>query len=68
MVRVQGILSERVDGIHVNHILQIFVIPCLDLLDLVRCTETIEEVDERNFTFDCCKMSNRCQVHNFLYG
>ena len=51
-------LTEFSDRIHISHILQIFVIPGLDLLDLMRCTETIEEVDERNFTLDSCQMSN----------
>ena len=53
-----GVITEFSDRIHISHILQIFVIPGLDLLDLMRCTETIEEVDERNFTLDSCQMSN----------
>ena len=60
--------TECIDSIHICHILQIFIIPCFDFLDLVRCTESIEEVDERNFSFNCCQMSNRSQIHNFLYG
>ena len=44
---------ECIDGIHISHILQILVIPGLDLLDLVGGTETVEEVDERNLALDC---------------
>ena len=65
--------SVHVCGTHAtasisSHVFQIFIIPRLDLLDLVRSTETIEEVDERNFTFDSRQMSYRSQVHNFLYA
>ena len=64
--------SERnlsgTDGIHIYQIFQVFVIPCLDLLDLVGCTESVEEVNERKFSFQCCTVCNRCQVHNLLYA
>ena len=68
MIRVQRMFTELIDSIPVSHISQIFVIPGLDLLDLVGGTETVEEVDERNFALDSCQMSNRGQVHNFLYA
>ena len=58
MVWIQSVLAECCNGIQISHILQILVIPGLDLLDLMRCTETVEEVDERNFALDCCQMSN----------
>ena len=67
MIRVQSVFTELCDRIHISHIFQIFIIPCFDLLDLMRCTETVKEVDERNFSFDSCKMSYRCKVHNLLY-
>ena len=38
---------------------QLPCVPFFNLLDLMRCTETIEEVDEWNFTFDCSKMCYR---------
>ena len=60
MVRVQSMCAELIDGIQISHFLQILIIPCLDLLDLVGGTETVEEVDERNFALDGCKVSNRC--------
>ena len=69
MVRIQALISPNaLNGIHISHFLQILVIPCLDLLDLVGSTETVEEVDERNTSLDCRKMCNRSQVHYFLYA
>ena len=68
MVRVERVLAECVNGVHIHHIFQVFIIPCLNLLDLVRCTETVEEVDKWNLSFNCSKVGNRCQVHNFLYA
>ena len=41
-------------------------LPLLDLLDLVRGTETIEEVHEGNATLDSGQVSNRGQVHDLL--
>ena len=63
---VQGAGAERVDGVHVDHLLQVVVIPDGDLLDLVRGTEAVEEVDEGNAAFDGSQVGNGAQVHNFL--
>ena len=68
MIRIKGMITELLDCFMVYHLVEISVIPCTDLLDLVGCTETIEEVDERKAALDCCHMSNRCKIHNFLYG
>ena len=68
MFRVQRISLECVYCIHVDDLSQFFVVHAFDLLDFVRCTETIEEVQERNTAFDCGQMSYASQVHNFLYG
>ena len=40
-------LSDAWIASNICHFFQIFVIPCLNLLDLMRSTETVEEVDER---------------------
>ena len=68
MFRVQSISLECVNRIHVDDLSQFFVIHAFDFLDFVRCTETIEEVQERNTAFDCGQVSYAAQVHNFLYG
>src|SRR5699024_4539726 len=62
----QRVCAESVDGIHIYQIFQIIVIPCLDLLDLVGCTESVKEVDERKFPFQCRTVSDRCQIHYLL--
>ena len=55
---VQGVGTEGVDSIHVDHFLQVLVIPDGNLLDLVRGTETVEEVDEGNTALDSGQMGN----------
>ena len=67
VVRVKSLRSELIYILPVNHISEILVIPLLDLLDLVRGTETIKEVDERNVALQSCKVSYRGKIHNFLY-
>ena len=34
----------------------------------MRCSEAIKEMKEWNSAFDCRKMSNCSQIHNFLNG
>ena len=68
MVRIQALISPCLNGIEISHFLQILVIPCLDLLDLVGSTETVEEVDERKTSLDCRKVCNWSQVHYLLYA
>ena len=64
---VQSTFAECFNSIHIAHFFQVFVIPNLDLLDLVGGTETIKEVDEWNTALDGCQMSNSTQIHNFLW-
>ena len=66
MLRVQSMLAELLNSVHVHHVLEVLVIPNFDLLDLVRSTETIEEVQERNSGLQSGQVSNSTQVHNFL--
>ena len=66
MVRVQRTVFEFFYRIHVQHVAQVFVIPDLDLLDLMRGTETVEEMQERYAAFDRGQMRYSAQVHNLL--
>ena len=68
VVRVQRLIAERLNRVEVCHVLQIFVIPDLNLLNLMGGTETVKEVNERNLTLDCGEMRHRRQVHDLLYG
>ena len=37
MVRIQCVITECLNSVHICHIFQVFIVPCLNLLDLVRC-------------------------------
>ena len=67
MLRVQTALTEGIDRIHVHHISQIIIIPDGDLLDLVRGTEAVKEVQERNTALDGGQMRHGGQIHDFLH-
>jgi hypothetical protein len=45
----------------VNKWSEVFVPKSFNLLNLVRSTEAIEEVDKRNASLDSCKVSYTCQ-------
>ena len=66
MLRVESSLSELVDLLEVYHASYVFDVPCLDLLDLMRCSESVEEVKERNSSLDSRKVCNCTKVHNLL--
>ena len=64
---VQGSGAEGRNRVHVHHVLQILVIPDLDLLQLVRGTEAVKEVQERHSALDGRKVCNRAEIHDFLH-
>ena len=66
MLGVESALAERLDGIPVEHVGQIIVIPDGDLLDLVRGAEAVEEVDERDAALDGGQVRHRGEVHDLL--
>ena len=66
MLRVQRAAAECVNCIPVEHIAEVLIIPCLDLLDLVRGAEAVEEMEERHTALDSCQMSHSSEVHTFL--
>ena len=66
MLRIQSVSAECVDCVVVNHLVEILVIPNLNLLELMGGTETVEEVEERNTAFNRGTVRNCGQVHNFL--
>ena len=68
MVRIQSVSAECVDGVMIDHLVEVLIIPHLDLLNLVRGAEAVEEVDERQAALDGCAVSNRSQIHDFLDG
>jgi len=66
MLGVYCSCAECGNSVLIDHFIELFVIPNLDLLDLVRGTEAIEEVENGNSALDGCKMSNRAKIHNLL--
>ena len=66
MIRVEGTFAECFDSVPVNEFLEVFEVHDFNFLNFVRCTETIEEVDERQGTFNCCQMSDTTEIHDFL--
>ncbi|SCI83182.1 Uncharacterised protein [uncultured Clostridium sp.] len=68
MFRIQRTGTVCINRIHVHHFLQIFIIPHLNLLDLMRSSETVKEMNKGNPAFNRSQMSNSAQVHNFLNG
>ena len=63
---VDRALSESVYCVHVDHILEVFVVPSLDLLDLVGGTEAVKEVKNGHSALDSRKVSNGAEVHDLL--
>ena len=60
-------VAEALYVSRINELSDLFLIHNLDLVVLVRCTETIEEVNERNLGLQCCQVRNGSKVHNLLY-
>ncbi len=56
MLGIESVLSERFNGVHVAHLLEILIIPKLYLLNLVRGSESVKEVNKRNSALDSRKM------------
>ncbi len=67
VLRVQSVCLELLQSLDIDHVSQILIIPGLNLLKLVGCTESIKEVDEWKMSGDSCCMSDRRQIHNLLY-
>ena len=56
MLRVQRAAAEGVDGIHIHHFGQFFVIPHVDFLNFMRGSEAVEEMHKRHTALDGGKM------------
>jgi len=65
--RVQCTCTEFSQCFLVDKRSEVFVLQHFNLLDFVRSTETVEEVNERYAALDSRKVSDTRQVHNFLY-
>ena len=68
MLGVQGTGTELLDSVHVNHLGQIVIVPDLDLLDLVRGPEAVEEVDKGHPALDGGQVGHSAQIHDLLHA
>ena len=66
VIRVQSSCSEISQCFLIDERSQFIIIQDFNLLDFMACTETIEEVDERNAAFDGSQMSDAGKIHDFL--
>ncbi len=63
---VERVVAELLDGVHVEHVLEVLEVPHGDLLDLVAGAEAVEEVQERHLALDGGEVSDRREVHDLL--
>ena len=63
----EGAIAETLHVSFVEQRTDILLVHQLNLMVLMRCTETIEEVNKRNAGLQCCKVSYSSEVHHLLY-
>ena len=63
----EGTIAEFSQSLLVDQRSEVFVLEHLNLLDFVRSTETVEEVQEGHAALDGSQVSYTGQVHNLLY-
>ncbi len=66
MLGVERMIAELLDGVPVDHVGEVGIIPLFDLLDLVAGAEAVKEVDERHLALDGGQMRHGGQVHDLL--
>ena len=72
--RMLGVEGARLEIFDIGHVfieyerLELVVIDHFDLGNLVRSSETVEEMQERHSGFQRSEMSDEREVHNFLNG
>ena len=66
VLRVERVLAERLERIHIDQRAQILVIERLNLLDLVRGAEAVEEMQHRHAAVDGGQVRDRAQIHDLL--
>ncbi len=67
IVGVEGTCAEFSECFLIDERSEVVLIHLFDLLDFVRCTESVEEVDERNTALDSGEVCHTCEVHHFLH-
>ena len=67
MIRIERTTTERLNGIPVKDLREVCIVHDLDLLDLMRGTESVKEVDERHTSLDGDEMRYRREIHDLLH-
>ena len=68
MLGAQGMILEALNSVPIQHLAQILIVQNLDLLDLVRGPEAIEEMLEGDRALDGRQVGNGAQVHALLHA
>ena len=68
MLGVHRAAAEVLDFFPRDDLRHLFILDDVYLLDLVRCTEAIEEVDERDLRSERRDVSDDCEVDRLLHG
>ena len=68
IIRVHAAGTESFDSFHIQHRAELFIRNDFYLLNFVRCTESIEEVQDRNAAGNSRCMDDGSQIHDFLYA
>ena len=65
---VEGTCAEVGESLLVHQGSEVVLVHGLDLLDFVRCAETVKEVEEGHTALEGGEVGYTCEVHNLLYG
>jgi len=67
LVGIHGAVAESCQCVLVDEGSEVVLLKRLDLLNLVRSAETVEEVDKGHATLDGAEVSDGSEVHHLLY-
>ncbi len=65
---LSALLPECVDRVPVEQLVQILVVDDLDLLDFMRGTEAVEEMQEGHPALDGREVRDRAEIHDLLHA
>ena len=68
MLGAQGMILEALNSVPIQHLAQIFIVQNLDLLNLVRGPEAVEEMLEGDGALDGGQVGNGSHIHSLLHA
>ena len=68
MLGAQGMILEALNSVPIQHLAQILIVQNLDLLNLVRGPEAIEEMLEGDGALDGGQVGNGSHIHSLLHA